>query len=257
MAPPTWDSGIQLAYDRAAKNLAPNTISRVIVLSDGDANVGNTNHNDLLATIKGKVKEGVTLSTIGFGMGNYKDTLMEQLANKGNGNYYYIDGLNQARRVFQEQLGGTLEVVAKDVKIQVELNPEAVTRYRLIGYENRNIADRDFRNDRVDAGEIGAGHTVTALYEVELSDKAQKLATVRLRAKKPRGSKATEHTYDFGQDKLHDSFEAASGDFRFATAVMSTAEILRGSKHAAEWDLSQIKENCRETYRVDRSKSER
>ena len=234
-------SGLELAYGRAAKNLAPNTISRVIVLSDGDANVGNTGHDQILATIKGKVKEGVTLSTIGFGMGNYKDTMMEQLANKGNGNYYYIDSLNQARRVFQEQLGGTLQVVAKDVKIQVEFDPGSVAHYRLIGYENRNIADRDFRNDRVDAGEIGVGHTVTALYEVELTGKAEKLATVRIRAKKPRGSKATESAYPFGRADLHARFDAASADFRFAAAVMAAAEILRGSRHAAAWKVDEIK----------------
>ena len=238
-------SGIQLAYDMAGRNLSPDSISRVIVLSDGDANVGNTGHAQILDTIRGHVAEGVTLSTIGFGMGNYKDTLMEQLANKGNGNYFYIDGMGQARRVFQEQLGGTLEVVAKDVKIQVELDPGAVRRYRLVGYENRDVADVDFRNDRVDAGEIGAGHTVTALYEVELTGKSDRLGTVRIRAKTPRGSKATEHAYPIGRDRVHASFEGASADFRFATAVMATAEILRRSPHAAEWSLDDIERLAR------------
>jgi Ca-activated chloride channel family protein len=176
-------SGLELAYKLAGRGLKPKTVSRVIVLSDGDANVGRTSHSAILATIAGQVKEGVTLSTVGFGMGNYKDTLMEQLANKGNGNYYYIDSMNQARRVFQEQLGGTLEVVAKDVKIQVDFDKQAVVKYRLVGYENRDVADIDFRNDKVDAGEIGAGHSVTAIYEVELGASTRPLATVRIRAK--------------------------------------------------------------------------
>jgi len=216
-------SGLQLAYDLAAKNLAPNRLSRVIVLSDGDANVGNTSHDAILASIAKHVKDGVTLSTAGFGMGNYKDTMMEQ----------------------QEQLGGTLEVVAKDVKIQVDFNKEAVKQYRLVGYENRDIADIDFRNDKVDAGEIGAGHTVTAIYEVELANSNQPLATVRIRAKKPRGTKASENAYAFDRDKLHASFDAASVDFRFATAVMATAEVLRGSKHAQNWDIGRIMQIAR------------
>ena len=233
-------SGLQLAYDLAAKNLDKDTISRVIVMSDGDANVGRSNHKDILKTIAGRVKEGVTLSTFGFGMGNYKDTMMEQLANKGNGTNYYIDSLSEAKKVFQEQLGGTLEVVAKDVKIQVDFNKNAVKSYRLIGYENRNIADRDFRNDKVDAGEIGAGHRVTALYEVKLANVKQGLATVRIRAKKPRGRRAVETAYRFDLDNLHASFDDAPSDFRFATAVMATAEKLRKSKHAANWRLATI-----------------
>lgn len=234
-------SGIDLAYQMAARNLRPDAESRVIVLSDGDANVGNTSPKDILRTIAGHVKEGVTLSTVGFGMGNYKDTMMEQLANKGNGNYSYIDGISQARRVFQEQLGGTLEVVAQDVKIQVEFDPDAVASYRLIGYENRDIADVDFRNDRVDAGEIGAGHTVTALYEVELArDARAPLAMVHIRAKKPRGEKATEWAYGFAAERLYPSFDQAPADFRFATAVMGAAEILRRSEHARSWNLDRV-----------------
>lgn len=241
-------SGLELAYDMAVKNLGGDSVSRVIVLSDGDANVGSTTHEQILAEIADKVNEGVTLSTVGFGTGNYKDTLMEQLANKGNGNYFYIDSVSQARRVFQEQLGGTLEVVAKDVKIQVELNPEAVASYRLVGYENRDIADEDFRDDKVDAGEIGAGHSVTALYEVKLADDSKgPLATVRVRAKTPRGNTAAETEYAFDRNMLTDSFAAASDDFRFAAAVMATAEILRKSKHAANWNLADIVEIVRAT----------
>ncbi len=233
-------SGMDLAYGLAAKSLRSDSISRVIVLSDGDANVGNTGHDRILKSIAGKVKEGVTMSTIGFSMGNYQDTRMEQLANKGNGNYYYIDSLSQAKRIFQEQLGGTLEVVAKDVKIQVDFDEDAVKSYRLIGYENRDIADRDFRNDKVDAGEIGAGHSVTALYEVELSKTNAVPVNVLIRHKKPRGTKATETSYAFDLKKAYTSFDGAPSDFRFASAVMASAEILRKSEHARDWRLAKV-----------------
>src|SRR5690606_33035527 len=143
-------SGIDLAYQQAMAGLKPGRISRVIVLSDGDANVGPHTHEDLLKIIAGRAKEGVTLSTIGSGMGNYKDELMEQLADKGNGNNFYIDSLAAAKRVFQEQLTANLEVLAKDVKLQVDFDPAMVARYRLVGYENRDVKDDDFRNDKVD-----------------------------------------------------------------------------------------------------------
>jgi Ca-activated chloride channel family protein len=233
-------SGMDLAYELASKSLGPDSISRVIVLSDGDANVGNTNHEQILKAIAGKVKEGVTMSTIGFGMGNYQDERMEQLANKGNGNYYYIDSLNQARRIFQEQLGGTLEVVAKDVKIQVNFDEDAVKSYRLIGYENRDVADKDFRNDKVDAGEIGAGHSVTALYEVVLKKSDAVPVTVLIRHKKPRGTKSIETSFSFNLDNVYQSFDGAPEDFRFASAVMGAAEILRKSEHAQGWRFKKV-----------------
>ncbi|HEX5749440.1 MAG TPA: VWA domain-containing protein, partial [Archangium sp.] len=234
-------NGIQLAYQQAMKTLDGSSVSRVLILSDGDANVGPSSHEDILALIRGHVKEGITVTTVGFGMGNYKDTLMEQFADKGNGNHYYVDSLLQARRIFQEQLGGTLEVIAQDVKLQVEFDPAQVARYRLVGYENRDIADRDFRNDKVDAGEIGSGHTVTALYELELKPGAgEGLATVRLRAKRPRGETASEHTYRFSAGALAASFPEASGDLRFATAVMGAAELLRHSPHAERWSFDQV-----------------
>ncbi|MGZ3458387.1 MAG: vWA domain-containing protein [Archangium sp.] len=234
-------SGIQLAYQQAMKTLDGDSTSRVIILSDGDANVGPTSHEEILELIRGYVKEGVTVTTVGFGMGNYKDTLMEQFADQGNGNHYYVDSLLAARRIFQEQLGGTLEVIAQDVKLQVEFDPAQVARYRLVGYENRDIADRDFRNDKVDAGEIGSGHTVTALYELELKPGAgEGLATVRLRAKRPRGETASERAYRFPAGALASSFAEASPDLRFATAVMGAAEILRRSPHAEHWSFDQV-----------------
>ncbi|MCE9576682.1 MAG: VWA domain-containing protein [Deltaproteobacteria bacterium] len=242
-------SGIDLAYDQAAKGLAGGATSRVLVLTDGDANVGRTSHEQILATIAGKVKEGVTLSTIGFGMGNYKDSLMEQLADKGNGNAFYIDGLSQAKRVFQEQLGSTLEVVAQDVKLQVDFNPELVSRYRLIGYENRNVADDDFRNDKVDAGEIGAGHQVTALYEIEWKDTITADKTpanvvplvVRVRHKAPRGTTATEAVFKFDPANLASQFSAANDDMRFAFAVAAFGDVMRGGADARDWKLEEIR----------------
>jgi Ca-activated chloride channel family protein len=234
-------SGIQLAYQQALKTLDGDSVSRVLVLSDGDANVGPASHEEILELIRGHVKEGVTVTTVGFGMGNYKDTLMERFADQGNGNHYYVDSLLAARRIFQEQLGGTLEVIAQDVKLQVEFDPAQVARYRLVGYENRDIADRDFRDDQVDAGEVGAGHTVTALYELELKSQAgEGLATVRLRAKRPRGETALERAYRFPAGALASSFSEAPSDLRFATAVMGAAELLRHSPHAERWSFEQV-----------------
>ncbi len=232
-------SGMEIAYRHAAKKAGPNAVARVVVLTDGDTNIGpNRDARAMLESVRGYVQEGVTLSTIGFGMGNYRDDLMEQLANKGNGNCFYIDSEREARRVFQEQLAGTLEVIAKDVKVQVEFDPAAVKGYRLLGYENRAIADKDFRNDKVDAGEIGAGHTVTALYEVELTGEGARVATVRVRAKTPSGSEAAEQSFGFERSQVRESLAKASADLRFATAVAGTADILRGAPQAEDWSLA-------------------
>ncbi len=235
--------GIQLAYEQAMKTLSSDSESRVIIVSDGDANVGARSPDEILKLIQAKVKEGITCTTLGFGMGNYQDAMMEQFANKGNGNHYYVDSLFEARRIFQQQLGGTLEVIAKDVKLQVDFDPKQVKSYRLIGYENRDIADEDFRNDKVDAGELGAGHTVTALYEVELMAGAgEGLATVRVRAKKPKGEDATERAFSFAAAKLHPRFDQAPKDLRFATAVMGAAELFRQSPHAKTWSYELVQE---------------
>ena len=235
-------SGMELAYKHAVQRARAGVVSRVIVMTDGDTNIGPALSADAMLEIIGKyVKEGVTLSTIGFGMGNYKDSLMERLADKGNGNCFYVDGPKEAKRVFEERLAGTVEVIAKDVKIQVEFNPRAVRTYRLLGYENRDIRDRDFRDDKVDAGEIGAGHTVTALYEVQMAPDAkanEALATVRIRAKEPFGTKAFEQAFPFGREKMRGSVAEASADFRFAIAVAGTADILRHSRQSESWSLS-------------------
>jgi Ca-activated chloride channel homolog len=234
-------SGIDLAYDQAAKWIRPGGISRVVVLSDGDANVGPHSHDQLLRIIADRADQGVTLSTIGFGMGNYKDTTMEQLADKGNGNNYYIDSLDAAKRIFSEQLTATLEVAAKDVKLQVEFDPAVVSRYRLIGYENRDVKDADFRKDAVDGGEVGWGHQVTAMYEVELTQGAKlrpsPLGTVRIRHKQPDAKTATESAFAMTSAPVA-AFASASADFRFAFSVAAFADVLRGG---AEGSLDQIR----------------
>jgi Ca-activated chloride channel homolog len=234
-------SGMEMAYKHAVKKASGRVVSRVVVLTDGDANIGpNLSADTMLRGIEGYVKEGVTLSAIGFGMGNYRDDLMEKLADKGNGNCFYIDSHKEARKVFEQQLTGTLEVIAKDVKVQVEFDPKVVRRYRLVGYENRNIADQDFREDKVDAGEIGAGHSVTALYEVELTQPQASLGTVRIRAKTPTGTEAAEQAFPFEPKMMRPSLDAASADFRFALAVAATADVLRGSASAKEWSLATV-----------------
>lgn len=232
-------SGMELAYKQAVKKASGNVVSRVIVLTDGDTNIGpNLSADAMLESVRKYVSEGVTLTTVGFGMGNYRDDLMERLANKGNGNCFYVDSLREAKKVFETQLTGTLEVIAKDVKIQVEFDPEAVAAYRLVGYENRDIADHDFRNDKVDAGEIGAGHSVTALYEVQLKGDANQLGTVRIRAKAPNGTQAKEQAFALTRAHLKPSISEATADLRFATAVAGAADVLRGNPASETWSLA-------------------
>ncbi|MFB3904217.1 MAG: von Willebrand factor type A domain-containing protein [Acidobacteriota bacterium] len=241
-------AGIQLAYQQALASFKPNGINRVILATDGDFNVGMTNQGELVRLVQQQAARGVFLTALGFGMGNYKDSMLEKLADKGNGNYAYIDSLDEARKVLVEQAGGTLVTIAKDVKIQVEFNPLEVTAYRLIGYENRVMAHQDFDDDRKDAGEIGAGHTVTALYEVVPAGvpvdlpqgeplKYQRtspaaahrgeLLTVRLRYKLP--NEETSRKLDVPVVDSMRTFEQASDDFRFAAAVAGFGMILRNS----------------------------
>jgi len=235
-------SGIDIAYEMASETFQTGHENRVIIMSDGDANVGNTSWEQMLGNIKGHADNGITVSTIGFGMGNYKDTLMEQLSNNGDGNNYYIDDRDQAQRVFVEDLGGTMVTIARDVKIQVEFNTDSVYSYRLIGYENRDIADVDFRNDRVDAGEVGSGHNVTALYDVILRDGyARELATVRLRYEAPGADKAaSEKAFRFSHSALKETSYLTSRATRVAYSAATFAEILRGSPHAAEISLERL-----------------
>jgi Ca-activated chloride channel family protein len=235
-------AGIDLAYGMAMESFRPGHENRVVILSDGDANVGAASWDGLLAQIKQYADKGVTLSTIGLGMGNYRDTLMEQLANKGDGNNFYIDSPAQAQRVFVEELGGSLLTIARDVKIQVEFNPEAVSAYRLVGYENRDIADKDFRNDRVDAGEVGSGHDVTAVYDVILKDGyAGELAAVRMRWEAPGADKAAqEKAWRMTADALGQLDARAKKDTQIAYAAATFAEVLRGSPTAAEISMDAL-----------------
>lgn len=243
-------SGLENAYALASRTLVKGHVNRVVVLSDGDANIGNVGPDALLKTIARYKDKGITLSTVGFGSGNYKDTTMEQLADKGDGNYTYIDGEEEARKVFTEQVDRLLQVVARDVKIQVEMSPSVVTRYRLIGYENRDIADKDFKNDKVDAGEVGAGHSVTALYDVELVDATKPLTqaplTVRMRYKPAKNAlnggsdAASEIEVPMSMTSVASTFDEAPENYRFAVAVASFAEVLRRSPHAAGVSLDRI-----------------
>jgi Ca-activated chloride channel family protein len=243
-------SGLELAYRIAAEGFRPGATNRVILATDGDFNVGVTSHGELTRLIEAKAKSGVFLSVLGFGTGNLKDDTMEQLADRGNGNYAYIDTEREAKKALVEQLTGTLLTVAKDVKIQVEWNPARAASYRLVGYENRRLAPEDFRDDSKDAGEIGAGHTVTALYEVvpagaagagrpvdplkyqaprEPAAKSDELLTVKLRYKSPEGRESIPLEYAVLDPGA--SFASASADSRFAAAVAAFGMVLRESPH--------------------------
>ncbi len=260
--------GIQLAYDVAKAHYIANGVNRVILATDGDFNVGVTDRGDLVRLIEKEAKTGVFLTALGVGTGNYKDATLEQLADHGNGTYAYLDSAREARRVLEEQLNGTLATVAKDVKVQVEFNPARVQAYRLIGYDDRRLRKEDFNNDRVDAGEMGAGQTVTALYEVipvgvawkpestvdalkyqKPEDRGQKavggktgdeLLTVKVRYKAPSGSaskRLESPLVDRGE-----TFAQASPDFKFAAAVAGFGMILRDSRYAGDATLKKIEQ---------------
>ena len=235
------EEGLTLAYRMAAENVQPGRITRVMLLSDGVGNVGHTGSDSILRQIRSYVDQGVTLTTVGFGMGNYNDILMEQLANDGDGAYHYVDTLTEAQRVFVDNLVGTLQNIAKDTKIQVDFNPEVVRSYRLLGYENRAVKDEQFRDDTVDAGEVGAGHNVTALYEMKLHDDADgALATVRVRYEDPDSGEVSEIESPFQRSELITEFEEASPRFQLSAVVAEYAEILRESFWAQEGSLGKV-----------------
>ena len=232
------EEGLRLAYDMAARAVRPGRITRVLLLSDGVGNVGATSADSILESVRRRVNAGVSLTTIGFGMGNYNDVLMEQLANDGDGTYHYVDTLAEARRVFVENLVGTLQTVAKDAKIQVDFNPNVVSRYRLLGYENRRVDDQDFRNDAVDAGEVGAGHSVTALYELKFHDSATgPIAAVYLRHEDPDSGRVVETSRLLSTTDLAGRFADASPRFQLSAVAAEYAELLRGSYWAQEGSL--------------------
>jgi len=248
-------AGIELAYQMAKNNYIRGGNNRVILATDGDFNVGASSDAEMTRLIEEKRDEGVFLTILGFGMGNYKDSKMEQISNAGNGNYAYIDNIMEAKKMFGEELWGTLFTIAKDVKIQVEFNPAKVKAYRLIGYENRLLAKEDFNDDRKDAGEIGGGHTVTALYEIILSGSSEQvfqvdpleyqqitvtggkqLMTVKLRYKEPNDtvSKLIVRKVDAAPGTK----SSLSEDFQFASAVAAFGMVLRNSEQrgAASYD---------------------
>lgn len=253
-------AGIDLAYKMAEQAFIKDGINRVILATDGDFNVGTINREQLIDMIERKRKTGISFSALGFGRGNYNEHLMEQLADKGNGNYGYIDNLREAKKLLVDQRAGTLLTIAKDVKIQVEFNPEVVSEYRLLGYQNRMLEREDFNNDKVDAGEIGAGHNVTALYEIVLQDSdGQRLEPLRYAQKKAKtngelGSEAAMISLryklpDSNTSKLHRQYlktsdvkTARGGDnIRFAASVAGFAELLRGGQFLGDWGWDEVK----------------
>ncbi|MEJ2111394.1 MAG: VWA domain-containing protein [Acidobacteriota bacterium] len=260
-------SGIQLAYETAARNFIKDGANRVILATDGDFNVGVTNHGDLARLIEEKAESGVFLSALGFGMGNYKDDTLELLADKGRGNYAYIDTIEEARKVLVEQINATLVSVAKDVKIQVEFNPEQVAAYRLLGYENRIMAKEDFNDDTKKAGVIGAGHAVTALYEIvpagqpvpssgvdplkyqkpvetTTAASSDETGTVKVRYKDPDGEES--RLMQFAVRDSGRKFDKASNDFKFAASVAAFGMVLRDSPYKGGANLEDALDWARE-----------
>ncbi|HEX3451052.1 MAG TPA: VWA domain-containing protein [Isosphaeraceae bacterium] len=265
-------AGIQLAYDVATRHFIKNGTNRVILATDGDFNVGVSNHGDLIRLIEAKAKSGVFLSVLGYGMGNIKDGNLEKIADKGNGHYAYIDSPREAYKVLVEEMGSTLVTVAKDVKIQVEFNPAKVGAFRLIGYENRIMAHQDFNDDTKDAGEIGAGHHVTALYELVAPGKegdlpgidALKYAkpasssspsnesfTVKIRYKRADGD--TSRRLEYGVVDEGRSFAQASDDLKFASAVAGFGMLLRDSADKGSLTYPGILEIAESTLSKDSS----
>ena len=250
--------GIQLAYEQAQKSFIKNGNNRIILATDGDFNIGINNTTDLEKFIEKQRESGIYMSVLGFGIGNYRDDMAETIADKGNGNYAYIDNITEAKKVLVNELSGTLFAVAKDVKLQLEFNPKYVKEYKLIGYENRMLANEDFTNDKKDAGEIGAGHTVTALYELVPSDgkvaqslryqsqelnekgKGNELGFLKIRYKDPKvkDTKSVEITEPLVFNKK--ALKETSTDYRFAASVAEFGILLRDNSNKANATYDQV-----------------
>ncbi len=227
------EAGLRLGYELAHRNYRDGAINRVILASDGVANVGNTDPSTLAQYAQDYYGRNIFLSTVGVGHGNYNDQLLEQLADKGNGHYSFLDGEQAAERIFSQDLEGTLQAIAKDAKIQVDFNPNAVRSYRLLGYENRAVADYDFRNDAVDAGEVGAGHSVTALYELQLHPESSgDIAVARVRYEDPDTRAVAEISETLGRSDFQRDFNRTSPRFQLAVAAAQFADMLRYSPWA-------------------------
>ncbi|MDC1142858.1 von Willebrand factor type A domain-containing protein [Planctomycetota bacterium] len=244
------EEGIRIGYKMASDAFVEGAINRVILCSDGVANVGPTDHKTILENIAKHRRKGITLSTVGFGMGNYNDTLMEQLGDKGDGRYAYVDSLVEAKRVFVDNLTGALQVVARDTKVQVEFNPEVVKSWRLLGYENRDVADEDFRNDSVDGGEVGAGHSVTALYEVKLfDDKAGDIAKATIRYKHDELKEFLETNQSIGTRDVS-TWDETPTSYRLAATAAEFAELLRKSYWAKGGDFEGVLKEAKQVIQL-------
>jgi Ca-activated chloride channel family protein len=263
-------AGIKLAYQIAEDNFIKGGINRVIIATDGDFNVGTTNFEQLKELAERKRQSGVSLTTLGFGTGNYNDALMEQLADAGNGNYAYIDTLKEANKVLILEMSSTLMTIAKDVKIQIEFNPAIVSQYRLIGYENRLLNNEDFNNDKIDAGEIGAGHSVTALYEIVLTGSqgwleplkyqplpdsvstANELATLKIRYKQPDADISQLIVSTINKSQLLGNINQTSNNFKLSAAVAAFGQLLRGAKMTNNFSYADIRKLARDSAADDR-----
>jgi len=239
------EEGIRIGYQMAERAYKKGHINRVILCSDGVANVGQTGADQILKVIKKRAEKGITLSAIGFGMGNYNDVLMERLGDKGNGYYAYIDTIAEAKRIFEDNLTGALQVVARDVKVQVDFNPDVVRSYRLIGYENRDVPDDKFRDDKYDGGEMGAGHSTTALYELKLwPEKKGTVATSYVRYKDADTFAVSEFKSSIATADIKKNFDDSNTNFRLAATAAQFAEILRKSYWAKGAKLSETLEQA-------------
>ncbi|MFM8912421.1 MAG: von Willebrand factor type A domain-containing protein [Flammeovirgaceae bacterium] len=265
--------GIRLAYQIAKENFRKDGNNRVVLATDGDFNVGESSNSAMEHLVEEKRNDGIFLTTLGFGMGNYKDSKMEVLADKGNGNYMYIDSILEAQKALVNEFGGTLFTIAKDVKLQVEFNPAKVKAYRLIGYENRELKNEDFNNDKKDAGELGSGHTVTALYEIvpagvesefykidvlkyqttkvnASANQSNEIMTVKFRYKKPDGevSKLIVHPLVDKQVEM----EQTSDDFKWSAAVAAFGMILRESEYVKDFKVTDVEALAKSARGVDK-----
>lgn len=236
------EEGLMLGYDLAYRGFRRGATNRIILCSDGVANVGRTGPEAILQQVSEYRDKGITLTTVGFGMGNYNDALMEQLANKGDGQYAYVDTLQEARKLFVEELTGTLELVARDAKVQVRFDENEVTGYRLVGYENRALQKEDFRNEQVDGGEMGAGHSVTALYELQLRPgrSGSDLGRVAIRFKDPASGEVLEIDQAIERNLVTRSWANASPQLRWTAAAAEFASILKQNPWSLESSLEQV-----------------
>lgn len=254
------EAGLRLGYEQAMRAYRGDATNKVILCSDGVANTGLTNPDAILETIHGFIKEGITLNTYGFGMGNFNDVLLERLADRGDGMYAYIDSMEEVYRLFIDNLTGSLMTIAMDAKAQIDFNPAVVRYYRLIGYENRAVADQNFRNDTVDAGEIGAGHHVVALYAVQLQPGAQgRLATAQLRWLDPKTRQPSEINGNLNTWDLKSDFRQTPAHYQLAVLAAQYAETLKGTPWAQEvslWQVYEMASGVREQLPYDQSVSE-